>query len=117
MWWTARRGATGTTCRRERDEVKWWLTALQLLKDVVGTGLAAWLLIRQGLSPDPNTGLELTALGLLAPAAVSHVATLVLSGPSGPGHGRGESSGSSSSSSSSPPAGGRDAGGGPAQAG
>lgn len=96
--------------------MKWWLTALQLLKDVVGTGLAAWLLIRQGLSPDPNTGLELTALGLLAPAAVSHVATLLLSGPSAPGHGHGASSPSSSSSSPPPSTGGHDAGGGAAPA-
>jgi hypothetical protein len=77
--------------------VKWWLTALQLLKDVVATGLGAWLLIRQGLSADPNGGLELTALSLLAPAAISHAATLLLSGPSGPGHGP------SGSSPSSPP--------------
>jgi hypothetical protein len=93
--------------------VKWWLTALQLLKDVVGTGLGAWLLIRQGLSAMPNTGLELTALSLLAPAAISHVAMLLLSGPSGPGHGRPESSPSSPPSSSLPPslpAGGHDAG-------
>ena len=89
--------------------MKWWLTALQLLKDVVGTGLGAWLLILQGLSAHPNEGLELTALSLLAPAAISHVAMLLLSGPSGPGRGHSESSPSSSPPSSSPslpPAGG-----------
>lgn len=80
--------------------MKWWLTALQLLKDVVGTGLGAWLLIRQGLSAHPDGGLELTALSLLAPAAISHVAMLLLSGPSGPKHGPSESSSSSPSSSS-----------------
>lgn len=93
--------------------MKWWLTALQLLKDVAGTSLGAWLLIRQGLSASPNSGLELTALALLAPAAISHVAILLLSGPSAPERGPGESSPSSSPPSSSPPsqpAGGHDAG-------
>ena len=93
--------------------MKWWTLALQLLKDVVGTGLAAWLLIRQGLSTTPNVGLELTALSLMAPAAISNVATLLLSGPSGRAPGHGESSppaeGSSSSPSPSPPAGAHDA--------
>lgn len=89
--------------------MKWWQTALQLLKDVVATGIGVWLIIAQGLRSDPSTSALTAGLILLTPAGLSHLAMLLLSGPSGPERGHSESSPSlpaPSSLPSSPPAGG-----------
>ena len=82
--------------------MKWWLTAWQVLRDVALTGTGMWLIISQVGSKDPSSVLITAGLVLTVPAAASH-AMAVLSGPSAPGHGPGESSPSPPPPSSSPP--------------
>lgn len=60
--------------------MKWVDLLWQLVRDVLLTGLGAWIIWKQVESPVPDTALLVVALGCIAPAARSAVAT-VLSGP------------------------------------
>jgi hypothetical protein len=97
--------------------MRWWLTAWQVLRDVLLTGTGLWLIISQVGARDPSSTLIVAGLALVVPAAATH-ATSVLSGPSGSSEherGRGSSSPPASpppSSPSLPPSGGRSEGAG-----
>lgn len=83
--------------------MKWVQTAWTLLRDIGLTGFGMWIIYKQVESVSPNAALLVVALGCIAPAARSAVAT-ILSVP-------GESSESppphaEQPSSSLPPAGG-----------
>ena len=67
---------------------------------MTGTGLT--LIVLQKFSLHPSGELIGAGLFLVAPAGIQHAVTVILSGPSGPGHGQESSSPSSSSPSSSP---------------
>ena len=83
--------------------MKWLQTAWQLVRDVCMTGAGLTLIMLQEFSPHPSGELIGAGLFLLAPAGIQHAVTVVLSGPSAPGHGQEPSSPSSSPPSSSPP--------------
>jgi hypothetical protein len=83
--------------------MKWLETAWQLVRDVLLTGAGLTLIMLQEFSPHPSGELIGAGLFLLAPAGIQHAVTVILSGPSAPGHGQESSSESSSSPSSSPP--------------
>lgn len=63
--------------------MKWWLTAWQLIRDVLFTGLGAWIIYRQVYAAAPSPYLLLFAAACFWPAARSAVTTL-LSGPGSP---------------------------------
>jgi hypothetical protein len=60
--------------------VKWAQTAWTLLRDVGLTGFGMWVIYTQVESMSPNAALLVVALGCIAPAARSAVAT-ILSAP------------------------------------
>jgi len=60
--------------------LKWAQTAWTLLRDVGLTGFGVWIVYKQVESLSPNAALLVVALGCIAPAARSAVAT-ILSGP------------------------------------
>lgn len=60
--------------------MKWLSIAWELIRDVVLTGLGAWVIWRQVYQPVPNPALLVVALGCISPAA-RHAVTTILSGP------------------------------------
>lgn len=52
------------------------MTAWTIVRDVIMTGLAAYLLVAQSLSPHPNSYLIGAAVSLTAPATATHVRNL-----------------------------------------
>ena len=64
------------------------MTAWAILRDVILTGLAGFMLVTQTLSPHPNSYLIGAAVSLTAPATATHVHRAVTRG------GRGSSAGS-----------------------
>ena len=60
--------------------MRWLQTAWTLLRDIGLTGFGVWVIWKQVESLDPNAALLVVALGCIAPAARSAVAT-ILSGP------------------------------------
>jgi hypothetical protein len=74
--------------------VKWWITAWQLVKDILLTGTGLVLILMQALHPQPSGSgdpLLWTGLALTLPAATSKIIAL-WSAPSEAGHGAPESS-------------------------
>jgi len=84
--------------------LKWAQTAWALLRDVGLTGFGVWVIWKQVESLDPNAALLVVALGCIAPAARSAVAT-ILSEPGSSSESSPPHSESLSSSSPSPSAG------------
>lgn len=60
--------------------MRWVQTAWTLLRDVALTGFGIWIVWKQVETVNPNAALLVVALGCIAPAARSAVAT-ILSGP------------------------------------
>jgi hypothetical protein len=60
--------------------VGWLQTAWSLLRDIGLTGFGIWIIYKQVESLSPNAALLVVALGCIAPAARSAVAT-ILSAP------------------------------------
>lgn len=60
--------------------MKWLQTAWTLLRDIGLTSFGMWIIWKQVESVSPNAALLVVALGCIAPAARSAVAT-ILSGP------------------------------------
>jgi hypothetical protein len=60
--------------------VHWLQTAWPLLRDIVLTGLGVWIIFTQVEAASPDAALLVVALGCIAPAARSAVAT-ILSAP------------------------------------
>jgi hypothetical protein len=60
--------------------LKWAQTTWMLLRDVGLTGFGMWIIYTQVEAASPNAALLVVALGCIAPAARSAVAT-ILSGP------------------------------------
>lgn len=85
-----------------------WVTAWQLIKDILLTGTGLLLIVLQVVARQPSDILLVTGLALTAPSVASHAVAL-LSGPSADAHGEPESSphapppGEPPSPSSSPP--------------
>jgi hypothetical protein len=82
--------------------LKWLQTAWQLIRDVLMSGTGLTLIMLQEFSLHPSGELIGAGLFLVAPAGIQHAVTVILSGPSAPGHGQESSSPSSSSPPSSP---------------
>lgn len=60
--------------------LRWIQLLWQLTRDVLLTGFGVWVIWKQVEAPVPDTALLVVALGCIAPAARSAVAT-ILSGP------------------------------------
>lgn len=56
------------------------MTVWAVMRDMVLTGLAAYLLVTQSLSPHPDTALIGAAVSLTAPATVTHVHRAITDG-------------------------------------
>lgn len=57
--------------------LKWAQTAWTLLRDIGLTGFGVWIIYKQVESLSPNAALLVVALGCIAPAARSAVATIL----------------------------------------